>query len=119
VREQAIDDQSVDSDYGGWGENDVDEQPGHWDTLLMGERVVEAVVFERERLVEGRDLVDDGENSNEYTIFALVRLVVLESGRVLACFMQRLLHYDEVVDDVSALVSLCEALPYPGLRTRR
>jgi len=68
VREQAIDDQSIDANYGGWSENDVDEQPGDWYALMMGKWVVEAVVFERERLVEGWDLVDDGESSNEYTI---------------------------------------------------
>jgi hypothetical protein len=86
----------------------------------MGEWVVEAVILERERLVEGRDLVDDCEDSNEYTIVGLVRLVVSESGRVLACVTLRFLHYDEVVDDVSALVSLCEVhVPRPALRTRR
>lgn len=119
MREQAIDDQSVDADYGGWGEHDVDEQPGHWHTLLLGVRIVQGIIVEREGLVEGRELVDNGEDSNEDTIVALVRLVVSESGRVLACVTQRFLHYDEVVDDVSALVSLCEAILRPALRTRR
>jgi len=65
VGEQAIDDQSVDCDYDGWSEHDVDEEPEDGDALLGGKWIVQCVVFERELLVERRDLIDYGEDSNQ------------------------------------------------------
>jgi len=49
----------------------------------VGERVVEGVVLQRERLVEGRDFVDDGEDADEDSVAAKISWVLGEGGRVL------------------------------------
>lgn len=67
VGEDAIDDKRVDGDDYSRSEDDVDAQPRDGDALFDGKRVVEGVVVEREVLVEGRDLVDNGEEANEKT----------------------------------------------------
>lgn len=65
VGEEAIDDQGVEADDGGGREDDIYAQPGDRDTLLGSEGIVQRIVFERKLLVEGRDLVDEGEDADE------------------------------------------------------
>jgi hypothetical protein len=67
VREEAIEDQRVYANDAGGREDYVDAEPGDGDALFDGEGVVEGVVVEREGLVEGRNLVNEGEDSYEHT----------------------------------------------------
>ena len=76
VGEEAIENQRVDGDDGGGGENDVYAEPDDGDAFLDGEGIVEGVVFEGEVLVEGRDLVDQSEDANEYAWGSLDRAIV-------------------------------------------
>jgi hypothetical protein len=66
--EEAIDNQRVEANDGGGREDDVYAQPGDRDALFGGEGVVQRVVVERELLVEGRNLVDESEDANEYPV---------------------------------------------------
>lgn len=65
VREEAIDDHGVEGDDDGGREDDIDAQPGNRDALMFGKGVVESVVVEREGLVEGGDLVDNGKDEHQ------------------------------------------------------
>lgn len=100
VREQAIDDECVYANDGSWSGDDIDAEPDDGHAFLDGERVVEGVVVEGEVLVERWDFVDNSEGSDQDTAGALGQL-----GTTLAGDLCAILHDDEVVDDVSALVS--------------
>jgi len=68
VREQAIDDECVNSNDGSRSSNDIDAEPLDGHAFLDGKGVVQGVVVEGEVLVERWDLVDDGEGSDEDTV---------------------------------------------------
>ena len=59
---------------------------------MFGEWIMEGVVLEREGLVVGRNLVDDGEDSHKHTVRPL--LAVVELGRRSCDAEGAALHYD-------------------------
>lgn len=60
---------------------------------MFCEWVMEGIVFEREVLMEGRDLVDDGEGDNENTMSAMISPGSLGQGSYDARRVE-CLHYD-------------------------
>lgn len=62
---EAIEDQGIYRDNGGWSENHVDAKPEDGDAFLDGEGIVEGIVLERKVLMERRDLVDGSEEADE------------------------------------------------------
>lgn len=67
MRKQAIYNHCVYSNYESGSSDDIDAEPEDRHALFDGIRVVEGVVLEGELLVERWDLVDDGEDSDQYT----------------------------------------------------
>lgn len=100
--EQSINDECVESDDDGWATNNDDAQQRDGHALFLGEGVVEGIILQREMLVEGWDLINDGEDANEDPKIGVGQLGSLREEVV--C-LWRGLHYDEVVDDIPAFVS--------------
>lgn len=105
MRKESIDDQCVYSNDDRGRENDIDAQPEYGYALFDGEWIVEGVVFERELLVEGWDLVDDCEGSNEHAVVMAVSEADKGKRSRASSVGCTILHYDEVVDDISTVVS--------------
>jgi hypothetical protein len=90
--------------------------------LVLSERVVEGIVLKGERLVERLDLVYNVEGADEDAVGALVP----EFGRrscateVTVTRDARFLHDDDIVENISALVSfVCLFLRHDNVRTRK
>ena len=77
---------------------------------------MQGIILERELLVEGWDFVDDGEDTNEDAASWSGR----PSRKEVVCprAARQILHYYEVVGNVSALVSDALAM-HALIRTRR
>jgi hypothetical protein len=66
---------------------------------MFGEWIVESIVFERKRLVERRNLIDEGEYGQKHAIGSSLALV--ELGRRSCDAEGAAIHYDEVVANIS------------------
>lgn len=120
VRKQAIDDHGVKGNDQSRDRDDIDAQPYDGHALLDGEGIVEGVVLEREGLVKGLDSIDNGEGEDEET-----RRCILSVGwEGVSCAAEGAagsLHDDEVVDNISAAVSMATLDMQPrkdAVRTR-